>query len=84
MKTYVCGHRNAETDSIMSAYALADLAYDVLKVSLQPEPDGGLALTLKIAGKSTHNNVSVPVNLEVTFHGDLEQLLNTGFRTFNR
>lgn len=64
--------------------ALADLAYDVLKVSLQPEPDGGLALTLKIAGKSTHNNVSVPVNLEVTFHGDLEQLLNTGFRTFNR
>ena len=64
--------------------ALADLAYDVLKVSLHPEPNGGLALSLKIAGKSTHNNVTVPVNLEVTFHGDLEQLLNTGFRTFNR
>lgn len=64
--------------------ALTDLAYDVLKVSLQPEPGGGLALTLKIAGKSTHNNVTVPVNLEVTFHGDLEQLLNTGFKTFNR
>ena len=64
--------------------ALTDLAYDVLKVSLHPEPNGGLALSLKIAGKSTHNNVTVPVNLEVTFHGDLEQLLNTGFRTFNR
>ena len=64
--------------------ALTDLAYDVLKISLQPEPDGGLALTLKIAGKSTHNNVTVPVNLEVTFHGDLEQLINTGFKTFNR
>ncbi len=25
MKTYVCGHRNPDTDSIMSAYALADL-----------------------------------------------------------
>lgn len=64
--------------------ALADLAYDVFKVSLQPEPDGGLALTLKIAGNSTHGNTTVPVSLEVTFHGELEQLLNTGFRTFNR
>ena len=25
MKTYICGHRNPDTDSIMSAYALADL-----------------------------------------------------------
>jgi len=25
MKTYVCGHRNPDTDSVMSAYALADL-----------------------------------------------------------
>ena len=64
--------------------ALADLAYDVLKVSLQPEPDGGLALTLKIAGNSTHGDTTVPVSLEVTFHGELEQILNTGFRTFNR
>ena len=64
--------------------ALADLAYDVLKVSLQPEPDGGMSLTLKIAGKSTHGTVSVPVSLEVTFHGDLEQLLNTGFKTFSK
>ena len=66
------------------AKALADLTYDVFKISLQPEPDGGMALTLKIAGNSTHGDKSVPVSLEVTFHGDLEQLLNTGFRTFNR
>lgn len=64
--------------------ALTDLAYDVLKVSLQPDSDGGMALTLKIAGKSTHGTVTVPVSLEVTFHGDLEQILNTGFRTFNQ
>ena len=25
MKTYVCGHRNPDTDSVMSAYALAEL-----------------------------------------------------------
>jgi len=25
MKTYICGHRNPDTDSVMSAYALADL-----------------------------------------------------------
>ena len=25
MKTYICGHRNPDTDSIASAYALADL-----------------------------------------------------------
>ena len=64
--------------------ALADLSYDVFKISLQPEPDGGMALTLKIAGKSTHGDTTVPVSLEVTFHGDLEQLLNTSFRTLKR
>ena len=25
MKTFVCGHRNPDVDSVMSAYALADL-----------------------------------------------------------
>ncbi len=64
--------------------ALADLTYDVLKISLQPDEDGGLALTLKLAGKSTYNSVTVPISLEVTFHGDLEQLVNTGFKTINR
>ena len=63
--------------------ALTDLDYDVLKISLAPDSDGGLALTLKIAGKATRSGVTVPVSLEVTFHGDLEQLLNTGFRTIN-
>ena len=64
--------------------ALADLSYNVLKISLQPDDDGSLALTLKLAGSSTYNNVTVPISLEVTFHGDLEQLVNTGFKTINR
>ena len=63
------------------AKALADLSYTVLKIGLQPEEDGGLALTVKLAGSATHRNVTVPVTFEVTFHGDIEQLINTGLKT---
>ena len=61
--------------------ALADLTYSVLRLSLQPEEGGGMALTVKLAGSATHNGVSVPVSFEVTFHGDVEQLINTGLKT---
>ena len=63
--------------------ALANLTYSVLKVSLQPEDDGGMALSLKISGTATQKGVTVPVTLQVTFHGDLEQLVNTGIKTIN-
>ena len=66
------------------ATALTDLSYDVLKISLTPEEDGKEALTLKIAGKSEHEKVTIPVTLEVTFHGDLDTLLNTGLQTFKK
>ena len=64
--------------------ALKDLTYDVLKISLSPEDDDRQALTVKISGKSEQANVTIPVTLEVTFHGELDKLLNTGLRTFNR
>ena len=63
------------------ARALANLTYTVLRISLQPEDDGGLALAVKLAGSATHNGVTVPVSFEVTFHGDVEQLINTGLKT---
>ena len=63
------------------AKALANLTYTVLRISLQPEDDGGLALAVKLAGSATHNGVTVPVSFEVTFHGDIEQLINTGLKT---
>ena len=63
------------------AKALADLSYSVLKIGLQPEGEGALALTVKLAGSATHKGVTVPVSFEVTFHGDIEQLINTGFST---
>lgn len=63
------------------AKALADLTYTVLKLSLVPEDGGGMALAVKLEGSATHNGVTVPVSFEVTFHGDIEQLLNTGLKT---
>ena len=63
------------------AKALANLTYTVLKIGLQPEGGGGLALTLKLSGSATHRDVTVPVSFEVTFHGDIEQLINTGLKT---
>ena len=63
------------------ARALANLTYTVLRISLQPEEDGSLALAVKLAGSATHKGVTVPVSFEVTFRGDVEQLINTGLKT---
>lgn len=63
-----------------AAKALADLSYSVLRLGLQPEEDGGMALSVKIAGTATHKGVTVPVSFEVTFHGEIEQLINTGLK----
>ncbi len=63
------------------AKALADLSYSVMKINLRPEGDNSMALTIRLAGSATHNGVTVPVSFEVTFHGDVEQLVNTGLKT---
>lgn len=60
--------------------ALADLLYSVLKLELKRDADGSLALGLKIEGTATHGKTTVPVSFSVTFHGDLEQLINTSLR----
>ena len=62
------------------AKAIANLDYNVLRLSLLPEDDGGMALKVKIAGTATHGKITVPVSFEVTFHGDIDQLINTGLR----
>lgn len=63
------------------AKAIANLDYNVLRLSLSPEGEDGMALNVKIAGTATHGKLTVPVSFEVTFHGDIEQLINTGLRT---
>jgi len=59
--------------------ALADLDYRVLRVELVPGEGGDdSALTLKLNGTGKVEGLSVPVNLDVTFRGDIETLVNTG------
>ena len=61
--------------------ALADLDYNVLKVQLTRGDDGESdALTIKLEGSATHGKTTVPVNLDVTFRGDLDQIINTGLK----
>ena len=37
-------------------------------------------VNLKVEGSATRGGTTVPVNLDVTFHGDLDQLVNTGMK----
>ena len=65
--------------------ALADLDYSVLKVELRRGEDGeSSSLGLKIEGSATRGKTTVPVNVNVTFHGDLDQLINTGMKLSRR
>ena len=62
------------------ALALADLSYDTLSIRLSPEGRDSMALSLKVEGSSTHDGTTVPVSFDVTFHGDIEQLVNPGLK----
>ena len=59
--------------------ALSNLDYSVLKVELKRGADGeDSALALRLEGSATSGATTVPVNLNVTFRGDLDQLIDTG------
>ena len=62
------------------AKAIADLDYTVLKLGLTPEGEGKMALNLKLEGSAEREGVAVPVVFEITLHGDIEQLVNTGIK----
>jgi len=67
------------------ANALADLDYTVLKVEFrrgEGEEDPSLPLTIE--GTATRGATTVPVNINVTFHGDLDQLIDTGMNLSRR
>ena len=64
--------------------ALADLDYSVLKLRLMRESADRSALELKLEGSASASGKSVPVSLDVTFHGELEQLLNFGLKAATR
>ncbi len=60
--------------------ALADLDYTVLRADIIPEEGETMALALRLEGTSTRGGATVPVSLNVTFHGNFEQLINTGLK----
>ena len=67
------------------AKALANLDYTVLKIELKRGGNGeDAALPLKIEGTATRGKTTVPVNISVTFHGALEQLINIGMKLSRR
>ena len=63
------------------AKALSNLDYTALKIQLRQEDDESMSLSFKIEGSSTCAGTSVPVTFEITFHGDIEQLLNISLKS---
>ena len=75
----------SEADRANLSKALANLDYKVLKVELVRGDDGeDSALALGIEGTSTYGKTTVPVKLDVTFHADLDLLVNTGMTISRR
>lgn len=63
------------------AKVLADLDYNVLKIELARGEDGeDSTLGIKIEGSATRGNTTVPVNLNIAFHGDVDEIVNLGLK----
>ena len=63
------------------AKALADLDYEVLKLELRRGEDGeDSTLAVKIEGSATRGGTTVPVNLDIAFHGDFDEIINLGLK----
>jgi len=60
------------------ADALTDLDYSALRLNLTRLQGDDATLSAHVEGTATRGDVTVPVNLTVNFHGELEQLVNTG------
>ena len=74
-----------ESDRSNLAKALANLDYSAMKVELIRGGKGeASALPLMIEGSATSGKTTVPVKLNVTFHGDFDQLVNMGLNISRR
>ena len=62
------------------ANALTGLDYSVLKFDIEREEANSAALSVKLEGSASRGTLTVPVVLNLTLHGDLEQLINTGLK----
>jgi len=66
------------------ANALTDLDYSVLKLDLKHGAGRTATLGVRLDGTATRGKMSAPVNLNLNFNGDIEQILNTGLDLSNR
>lgn len=69
-----------EADRSNLSKALANLTYTALALNLRRDQEGEHALEMKLEGSATSGKTTVPVSFGVTFHGDIEHLINTGIR----
>jgi len=65
------------------ANALTDLNYSVLRLKMSRHADDA-TLSTHVVGTATRGKVSVPVDLTVNLHGELEQILNLGLYYSNQ
>lgn len=72
------------TDCQNLSRALRCLTYSALKLDLRKEEDGSHALNFKLEGTATEGKVTVPVSFDVTLHGAIEELINTGLKAAGR
>lgn len=66
------------------AVALADMAYNVLRIDLERGNGNAARLSFHLRGSVTRGGVTAPVDLTINFNGDLEQLINTGLGYSNK
>ena len=62
---------------------LADIDYSALKFNLRRQPDGDISLRMCLEGTATRGSLTVPASFDLTFHGAIEQLLNTGINVIS-
>lgn len=61
------------------SHALSNLEYSVLRLDLSRIDDNNAALGIRLEGTAGGEALAVPVVLNLTLRGDINQLINTGF-----
>lgn len=72
----LAGIDESQRDNV--SHALSDLEYSVLRLDLRRIDDNNAALGIRLEGTAGGEALAVPVVLNLTLRGDINQLINTG------
>lgn len=72
----LAGIDESQRDNV--SHALSDLEYSVLRLDLSRIDDNNATLGIRLEGCAGGENLAVPVVLNLTLRGDINQLINTG------